>query len=223
MDSFDNADSCTLPSRLFPSSVIFNPPIPALAPTITAPVTGQDSILPTVVVNPSEIPFIEAVPAIAPTPTPVSLQDSVLPYSVVKLKPINIVATKAVKKVNGAKIVPRAPRTLQKSTHFKEVIPICRPCDHSCPASFVSLDIRTYFLEAYYLKHDGKAPKQCIACDKRFGVDYKVNSSNPVHMCPNAQNTTHNCLHALCKSCFYLFQFDAIDGNKRKRRDTFAI
>jgi hypothetical protein len=141
-----------------------------------------------------------------------------------------------------------SPRKRRTADQIEQDL-ICKPvnaCNHSDEdnpllAEWASWNAG-YYTDAHQKKMNGKDtkfPTSCAGkCNRKFvggtvkifdKEEYKVTSTKPVRLCPNAANPNHKCTFGLCVGC-YSWKVLAVDvntqlqakkdgkGNKRTRR-----
>lgn len=86
------------------------------------------------------------------------------------------------------------------------------PCKHDDLVNYEPVDNSSGYFRPNYLEKHPTWPHVCAGTCHKDLVDlaaskidkdkqYKVSSKNLVHVCPNARDTRHPCVHAFCTPC----------------------
>lgn len=100
-------------------------------------------------------------------------------------------------------------------------------CNHEDYVKYEPLDNSSGYFKPKYLEGQKNWPHICAKCSKQLldipnskidkETQYKVSSRNIVHLCPNARDTRHPCVHALCDPCMKEKKVDCVFSPTRTR------
>lgn len=120
-------------------------------------------------------------------------------------------------------ITPAKKPKKRESAFQKSPTPLAE-CDHGAIANYYRFDDCKYFTKKY-LERDNWA-RACAGTEcpnkNKFGPKpaYRVGPKKPVHLCYNAKNTEHPCVHAYCEDCFQKFSKECDDKMMAAARNT---